>query len=332
MTRGIVVGVDGGGTKTDVCVATSTGEVIAFVSGGGANWEGAGLEAVGDVLYRLLATALGDCGVSRTEIAASAFCMAGVDWPSDVGRLAPHLDALGVGGPRVLTNDSFAALRAGTSGMAGCVSIAGTGGVAAGRNTHGETARTMGVGIGEGSGAWGLVAGALAAIAAEHHASGEPTALTPVMLEALGAESVPDLFEGLTRGTFFVGGELSVHVLAAATAGDPVAIGISADCGALHGRDTAGVATRLGMAADSFDVVLAGGVHLNGEASFRSSFTGTVHSVCPRAVLKVLDAPPVAGAVLLALELIDVDATLLHNAVTAATIAARTETMIEATS
>ena len=305
----LVIGIDGGGTKTDVCVSTERGQVVGFATGGGANWEGTGLEAVGDVLHRLVGQAVSDAGVGRGDIDASAFCLAGVDWPSDFERLTPHIDALGIRGPRTITNDSFAALRAGTPDGYGCVSIAGTGGVAAGRNRAGEMARTMGVGMGEGAGAWGLVAEALVAIAGEYHLSGPPTELTKRLLDATDSSTTPELFEALSRGTKLVGSELAMHVLDASRAGDPVAAAIARRCGDQHGRDTAGVARRLGM-TDAFDVVLAGGVHVGGEESFRSGFTDAITSVA--ANLRVLTAPPVAGAALLALELLDIDVHPIH--------------------
>ena len=58
MTERIVVGVDGGGTKTDVCVVTETGAVRAFVSGGGSNWESVGLAGAGECLHGLIEMAL----------------------------------------------------------------------------------------------------------------------------------------------------------------------------------------------------------------------------------------------------------------------------------
>jgi len=39
---GLVVGVDGGNSKTDVVVATTDGEPVSFVRGGGSNSHGPG--------------------------------------------------------------------------------------------------------------------------------------------------------------------------------------------------------------------------------------------------------------------------------------------------
>lgn len=328
MTERVVLGVDGGGTKTDLCVVDERGDVLAFATGGGANWEGIGVEAVGACLGGLAQQALAQANLGPSDVAGAAFCLAGVDWPSDQARLAPALDGVGLGGVRVLTNDSFAALRAGTAAGFGCVSIAGTGGVTAGRNPAGAVARTMGIAIGEGAGAWGLVAEALGALVRAHNRSGEPTALSERFLAATGCTDVEALFEGISRGTVHVGGALSVEVLDASRAGDPVAQGICHSCGDQHGRDARGVATQLGFDgphSGPFDVVLAGGVHVNGEAEFRRGFSEALYAGFPAAVLRPLAAPPVAGAALLALELIGVPVEQLHDRLCEAAGAARAE-------
>lgn len=324
MAEQVVLGVDGGGTKTDVIVVTGHGQVVGFASGGGANWEGVGLDAVEDVLHRLVTAAVDRAGLERSDLHAAAYCLAGVDWPSDLDRLEPRVEALDVNGPRLVENDSFAALRAGAPSGFGCVSIAGTGGVTAGRDRHGHRVRTMGIGIGEGAGAGGLVMEALAAMAAEHHCSGPPTAITERILTAAGSDTVPELFEGLSRGTLHVGGDLAVEVLDASREGDPVARQIARRCGAQHGRDAAGVAERLGL-QETFDLVLAGGVHVAGEAEFRSGFTDEVGRRCPMATLRVLAAPPAAGAALLALELLGIDTARLHDRVCHEATAARAQ-------
>ena len=50
------------------------------------------------------------------------------------------------------------------------------------------------------------------------------------------------------------------------------------------------------------DVVLAGGIHVHGVGPFRDGFCEAVRARVPGARFTVLDAPPVAGAALLALE------------------------------
>lgn len=302
MADGVVLGIDGGGTKTDVGAVDGGGRLVGFASGGASNWEGVGVEAVGEVLAGLVSDVLRQAGVGPDDVRGSAFCLAGVDWASDTERLRPPLERLGLAGPQVLLNDSFAALRAGLSGSWGCVSVAGTGGVCAGRNPQGEVARSMGVGMGEGSGAWTVLMAGVEAVAAEHHHTGPATALTELLLSSAGVGSVPELFEGLTRGGVQLPDDLAARVMSVAAAGDEVAVAAVGGAGARHGRDLAGLADRLGVCGEEVEVVLAGGIHVHGEGAFRDGFTEAVRARVPAARFTVLTAPPAVGAVLLAME------------------------------
>lgn len=312
----LVVGVDGGGTKTDVVVATLEGAVVGVARGGCANWEVIGVEATAGELRSVVGAALEAAGAGSSDVAAATFSLAGFDWPSDEARLAPALAAPDLAGATTLTNDSFAALRAGTPEAFGIVSVAGTGGVCAGRNRAGATARTMAIALGEGAGAGSLVRVALDAIAAAHHRSAPPTALTDRLLAATGAPDAAAAFESLSRGGVRIDAGFATEVTAAADAGDEVASAVCTEVGTQHGRDVVGLARRLAMVDERFDLVLAGGVHLAAQTHLRAAFVDTVHATVAGARPVALTAPPVAGAVLLALEAAGVDATGRYAAVT----------------
>src|SRR5262252_9526691 len=142
----VVLGVDGGGTKTHAVLADETGRVLGAGSSGPSNWEMVGLRGAGDVIGDALDRALAESGVERGAIEAATFGLAGVDWPSDVPRVESALEALNLRMPQQVVNDSFIALRAGTREPWGAVVIAGTGTVAAGRNREGDSFRTLGLG------------------------------------------------------------------------------------------------------------------------------------------------------------------------------------------
>ena len=216
--RGPVVGVDGGATKTDAVVMGLDGRVLGNGRAGSSNWESIGLATAVDAVALAVDGALKEAGLARREIAASVFALAGVDWPADHVRLGEALDFLGLGGSRFVTNDAFAALRAGISGQAGCVSSAGTGAVAAGRNEAGQTARTMAEGFGELGGAGDIVERAIWACARMREASGPDTALASALCSALGVQGLDDLFEGIKRNGLSVGSELAPLVLEVAAA------------------------------------------------------------------------------------------------------------------
>jgi N-acetylglucosamine kinase-like BadF-type ATPase len=301
--RRVVVGVDGGGTTTDVVVADPAGTELALITTGGSNHESIGTEKMAAVIGAAVTQALDAADRERADVVASAFGLAGVDWDSDVELVGSALDALGLPGHRVIVNDSRIALRAGCTQPWGIVSSIGTGTVTAGVNRSGEWVRTMAVGWGEPSGSWTLVSDALHAIAAHHHRTGPATALTGSFLETLGYSDVLDMFEAITRRRSTAGGRLAPLVTRAAAAGDEVAGAIITRVADQHADMVAGVATRLGLLDDDFELVTSGGVHGAGGA-FTERFAIRVRHHCPGARLTPLDVRPVAGAALLALELV----------------------------
>lgn len=299
----VVIGVDGGGTKTDVVVADLSGTELAVVTAAGSNHESIGAKKMASVIDAAVGDALAAADRGRADVVASAFGLAGVDWDSDVVLVGSALDILALPGDRVIVNDSRVALRAGCTQTWGIVSNVGTGAVTAGVNRSGEWFRTMAVGWGEPSGSWTIVADSLHAIAAHHHRTGPTTALTELYLEALGCSTVIEMFEAITRRRSTVGGHLAPLAGRAAAAGDEVADEILTRMADQHADMVGGVATQLGMLDDDFELVTSGGVHASG-GLFSDRFTDRVRHHCPRAVLVPLDARPVTGAVLLALELV----------------------------
>ena len=300
--RGPVIGVDGGATKTDAVVMSVDGRVLGNGRAGSSNWESIGLAPAVDAVALAVDGALAEAGLARREVAASVFALAGVDWPGDHVRLGEALDFLGLGGARFVTNDAFAALRAGISGQAGCVSSAGTGAVAAGRNEAGQTARTMAEGFGELGGAGDIVERAIWACARMREASGPDTALARALCSALGVPGLDDLFEGIKRNGLSVGSELAPLVLEVAEAGDEVAQRLLEEQGRSLADEVLGVARRLEMLDTAFELVIAGSVHLAGSAPLDRAFAARVAEGAPGAQIVPLRERPVIGAARLALE------------------------------
>jgi N-acetylglucosamine kinase-like BadF-type ATPase len=299
-----VIGVDGGATKTDAVVLSADGRVLGSGRAGSSNWESVGLDGAVHAVSAAVDGALADAGRARDEIAASAFALAGVDWPSDHIRLDEALRGVGLGGRRLVTNDAFAALRAGASGPVGCVSSAGTGAVAAGRNAAGETVRTMAEGFGELGGAGDIVERALWACARMRECSGPETALAPALCRALGVGDLDQLFESIKRRGLVPGAALARLVLEAAADGDEVARDLLAEQGRSLADEVLGVARRLRMLDEPFELVIAGSVHLAGSPALDDAFSGRVGERAPHAQIVPLRERAVIGAGRLALDLL----------------------------
>jgi N-acetylglucosamine kinase-like BadF-type ATPase len=297
-----VIGVDGGATKTDAVVMGVDGRVLGSGRSSGSNWENVGLDGAVEAIARAVDAALAEAGHKRAETAVSVFALAGVDWPADHRRFTHALGPLGLGGMHFVTNDAFAALRAGTRGQAGCVSSAGTGAVAAGRNEAGLTARTMAEGFGELGGAGDIVERAIWACARMREASGPGTALADALCGALAVRDLDSLFEGIKRDGLAVGAELAPLVLEVAARGDEVAHRLLEEQGRSLADEVLGVARRLTMLATPFELVIAGSIHLAGSAPLDAAFTARVAEDAPRAQIVPLRERSVIGAGRLALE------------------------------
>jgi N-acetylglucosamine kinase-like BadF-type ATPase len=298
-----VIGVDGGATKTDAVVMSADGQVLGSGRAGCSNWESAGLEGAVSAVALAVRSALEEAGSAPGDVAATVFALAGVDWPADHARLAEALGVLGLGGLQLVTNDAFAALRAGASGPTGCVSSAGTGAVAAGRNAAGETARTMAEGFGELGGAGDIVERAIWACARMREWSGPETALAGALCGALGVRDLDDLFESIKRRGLEPTADLARLVLDVAAGGDDVARRLLAEQGTSLADEVLGVARRLGMADTAFELVIAGSVHLAGSPSIDDAFAAHIAESAPAARIVPLRERAVIGAGRLALDL-----------------------------
>lgn len=299
------LGIDAGATKTHALIAEETGHVLGTGASGGGNWEGVGLEGAYAAYAEALGQALAEAGLRRADLAAAGYALAGLDFPSDEGRLAPIVARLGVPGPRMLVNDAYAALRAGARRGYGVAVIAGTGSAVAGIGRDGAQLRTFaeGQGAGDVGGAGDFVWLAVRAIAQAHTGRGMATDLTARLLEAADCATPVALIEAIHRGACSpVSAAHAPLVFAAAEAGDAVAQGIIRYVGGELGANAAAIAHRLGLAAEPFELVLAGGVFRAESALLMEAMLAPLRAVAPGVEPMRLDTAPVAGSVLLAMD------------------------------
>jgi N-acetylglucosamine kinase-like BadF-type ATPase len=305
MHHGYVLGIDAGGSKTHALIADLEGRVVGWGQSGPGNWEGVGLDGAAAAYAQAVDAALEVAGISRDALIAAGYALAGLDWESDHDRLTPVVTRLGVPGPFILVNDAFGALRAGSADGCGVVVIVGTGSTVAGRNRRGDTFRTFGLGMvwGDFHGATGLVWEATRAIGHAWIGRGPATALTDAFVQAYGAAGLLDLVERVSRGAApHPNGRLAPLVFATADAGDEVACRIVRQAGEDLGQTAAAVVRKLDLGAEPFDLVLAGGVFRSRNTLLIETLASQVRLEAPAVRVVLLEAPPVAGSVLLAFD------------------------------
>ncbi len=290
----MVVGVDAGGTKTDVLVVAPDGAVLGWVRGAGANHETIGWEGAAERLQDTFAEALRRSGTAPAQVAASAWGIAGLDWPADGARHRGIVAAIGLPGPAVVVNDAFLVLETGERAGEGVAVVSGTGAVAVGRGRDGRTARTLGVGAGFGD--WGsggdVVRAAAQAVAQQHMGLGERTALTERALLRSGAPTVDAYCEQVwRRGRTHL---LPPDVWEVAASGDAVANAIAERVAGSLAAAAGVVARRLGL--EACEVLLAGRVLDPGDPVLHSRLVAALATELPGSRARRLGVPPVVGA------------------------------------
>ena len=301
VSAGLAVAVDGGGTKTDAVALSLDGDLVGRRRGPGSSPHFEGLDASVGVVDELVRGVSGGSPVAQVDLYLS-----GLDLPIEIAQYRDAVAPLEwASAPLVVDNDLFALLRAGTEEADAVAVVCGSGVNAVGVSADGDTVRfpSLGALSGDWGGGSGLGPEALWHAARDVDGRGPRTMLTGLLLERLGAASVPDLIEELhferRPHSDLIG--VAPAIFDAAAAGDAVAVGLverQADEVVAYVR---AIVTRLGFADRAVPVVLGGSILTAGHALLDERIEAGVRAVAAHARIVRLSAPPIVGAALAAL-------------------------------
>jgi N-acetylglucosamine kinase-like BadF-type ATPase len=297
----VVVAVDGGNSKTDVVAFTLDGALVGSAAASTTSPHQLGVGGSVALVSRLVAEAAG-----RHPVVQASVYLAGLDLTSEIStyraamRQEPWTSAT-----TVIDNDIFALLRAGTNEHDAVAVVCGAGLNAAGVRSDGRTARFLALGTISGDWGGGDAIGESALWHAVRGADlrGEHTELERAIPLHFGVGRLDEVTEALHLGGLDRSrlGALVPLVFALARDGDGVAAAIvdrQAD-------EVAGMAAscvlRLELSG-AVPVVLGGGVLRSGDERLLAGITRRLAELAPAARTVLVDAPPVLGAALLALE------------------------------
>jgi len=117
---------------------------------------------------------------------------------------------------------------------------------------------------------------------------------------------VLDLMEGLSSGAYRLSPLVTVEIFQAAREGDAAAQQVLRWAGEELGQLAAAVIRQIGMQGEAVEVVQSGSVFLGGEL-VSEPMREVIWQHAPRAQIVRLEAPPVVGPVLLAMQAAGVD-------------------------
>ena len=301
--RQLVMGIDGGGSKTLALLADENGQVIGRGLAGASNFQLEGIPAACNALQEAMREAFRSAGLPERKLSALCLGMAGVSRPADSQWLDDWLAGESVAESVDIVTDGALLLWAGTPQGWGVGVISGTGSIAMGCTAEGKWARSGGWGplLGDEGSAYAMGLAALHTITQAADGRGPATLLTGLVLEAWNlaepAGLVATIYQQAASPRRIAG--LGPLVSRAAVEGDRVALEIQAQASADLAKMALGVACQLGF-QDSVPCALGGGVLIHNPTIVQGLIEGALTEkffLAP--VEKVVE--PARGAVRLAL-------------------------------
>lgn len=301
---GYVMGIDGGGSQTTAVMADESGCVVSIGRSEGANHQGIGMEGASQHLVEAVEGALSQAGVGRDGVDFFQYGLAGADRDRDFAILRDGLGRLPYG-PWEVVSDAWEGLRAGTDDFVGVSVVCGSGTNAVGRNRRGHEVQVGGFGylFGDTAGGRDLAHEGFRAAVRSWQRRGPATVLTDLIPARFGLRDMEQVYNHCLDNDTPIPLDLAILVHRAAEAGDVVAQGMLQYMGRELGLAANAVLDHLGIDDEPMPIVLVGSVVQKGQSRFLlNALEDTVLGRFDAAYLRMLDVPPVYGAVLLALD------------------------------
>ncbi len=297
-----VIGMDGGGTKTAVLLADTSGRVLEEFTGGTMNYNGSSKERIDSNLQSIFHR-ITEKSFQAQECAAICVGAAGISNLAVKEQLLEHIRKAGYWCPVKIVGDVDTAFAGALENQEGIILISGTGSICLGKDKEGKSYRTGGYGhlIDDVGSGYAIARESLSAIVKSNDGRREPTLLKELVFEYLNINSVEELISyvyapGRNKKEI---AELSILIGKAAECGDRAAERIIEDCA----RDLTELAAPVVRQWKEAPVLAVSGSVLLQNTLIYEKFCKSMQKAYPGITVTKAKRTAVYGAMLLALKL-----------------------------
>jgi N-acetylglucosamine kinase-like BadF-type ATPase len=299
-----VLGLDGGGTKTECVLMDESRQVVSSSRGGPSNPMRVGFGGALAAVCEAVRMAIAAAKISNNAVVALCAGLAGTAYPESGRKMRMLLEEEFAGKLVRVCTDMELTLEAIGDGAA-IVLIAGTGSAAVGRDARGNIARVGGHGYLLGDEGSAYHVGQKAVLGALRHfeRTDMDTPMGSKILAEIGAPTWADLQSRVYAAPDEVFPRLFPTVLQAAEAGDAAARSLLDDCAAGLAELVGDLTERLQLQSQNFRLAKTGGM-LGRSPWFDERLEYHLRKAAPRALFSALKLSPAEAAAHLALQLL----------------------------
>lgn len=303
-----ILGIDGGGSKTEACGIDLQGKVLGVTVGESSNYHIIGLEKFIENIRQLILQIINMTNLRVDNLKIVSLGLAGVGSKKDIDLILNRLKELNLPCEYLINNDAKISLFSGTGQLTGITVISGTGSIAFGINPKGEEFRAGGWGhiLGDEGSGYDIGRKGLIAVIKSSEDRGKQTLLTQYLQQKLAIsnyrELIPLVYNNSNHKKIIA--SLAEVVVNAAKQGDSVATKILVN----SGEELANLV--LSVIRRGFGGEYSGGIVINGSILLkvdivRESFTNVVKEKYKSIQVVFPQYSPALAAALLALKSID---------------------------
>lgn len=303
--RILVVGLDGGATKTAAVLTDESGATLARSVTGPSNFQIVGTEEAGKSVLKAIEDCCAAAGRQAEDLDAVVAGLTGAGRETDQKRMAETLIRIAASRNLPLKNlhivsDAIIALEGAFRGAPGMILIAGTGSIALGKKSDGSVVRAGGWGriIGDEGSGYAIGRAGMTAVCRHLDGRGPGTSLTAMVAATVGLSTQEEIIRHVYRKGFDLA-SIAPLVFQSAGNGDAVCLAILQDAAADLVDHVGAVIRHMGIGDGRARLAFAGGL-LTGAGVLPAILRRRLAEQFPSVTIHEPELPPEVGAALMA--------------------------------